>query len=134
LVTARPPDDVPAHVRVEARLPLWRFRDAMAEATICAIPLLPEIAAGVTVLPMAMALGVAVVATRTGWVDKYVTHEKEALLVPAGDADAFRSALLRLHGDPELRARLVANARRRVTELCDLETFTREMFSTLDTV
>ena len=104
----------------------------MAEATICAIPLVGEIAAGVTVLPMAMALGVAVVSTRTGWVDKYVTHEEEALLVPAGDAGAFRSALLRLHGDPELRARLVANARRRVTALCDLEAFTREMFSALD--
>jgi glycosyltransferase involved in cell wall biosynthesis len=96
--------------------------------------LVREIAAGVTVLPMAMALGVAVVATRTGWIDKYVTHEEEALLVPAGDADAFRSALLRLHGDPELRARLVVNAHRRVIELCDLEAFTREMFSALDTL
>jgi hypothetical protein len=134
LVTARRPDDVPAHVRVEARLPLWRFRDAMAEATICAIPLLPEIAAGVTVLPMAMALGVAVVTTGSSWTEKYVTHEEEALVVPAGDADAFRTALLRLHGDPELRARLVANARRRVAELCDLEAFTREMFSALDTL
>jgi glycosyltransferase involved in cell wall biosynthesis len=104
----------------------------MAEATICAIPLVREIAAGVTVLPMAMALGVAVVATRTAWVEQYVTHEEEALLVPAGDADAFRSALLRLHGHPELRARLVANARRRVNELCDLEAFTREMFSALE--
>jgi hypothetical protein len=132
LVTALPPEDVPAHVRVEARLPLSRFRDAMAEATICAIPLVREIAAGVTVLPMAMALGVAVVATRTAWVEQYVTHEEEALLVPAGDADAFRSALLRLHGHPELRARLVANARRRVNELCDLEAFTREMFSALE--
>jgi hypothetical protein len=132
LVTAVPPEDVPAHVRVEARLPLSRFRDAMSEATICAIPLVREIAAGVTVLPMAMALGVAVVATRTGWIEKYVTHEEEGLLVPAGDVDAFRSALLRLHGDSELRARLVANARRRVTDLCDLETFTRGMFSALD--
>jgi glycosyltransferase involved in cell wall biosynthesis len=134
LVTARPPDDVPAHVRVERRLPLSRFRDAMAEATICAIPLVGLIAAGVTVLPMAMALGVAVVTTGSSWTEKYVTHEEEALVVPAGDADAFRTALLRLHGDPELRARLVANARRRVAELCDLEAFTREMFSALDTL
>ena len=133
LVTAHPPADLPPHVRVEARrLPLWRFRDAMAGAAICAIPLVREIAAGVTVLPMAMALGVAVVATRTGWIEQYVTHEEQALLVPPGDAGAFRSALLRLHGDPELRARLVTNARRRVTEMCDLEAFTREMFAALD--
>jgi hypothetical protein len=134
MVTARAPADLPANVRVEARLPLARFRDAMAEATICAIPLAGENAAGVTVLPMAMALGVAVVATRTNWIEKYATHEEEALLVPEGDAGAFRSALLRLHGDAELRARLQANARRRVIELCDLDEFTREMFAALDAV
>lgn len=132
LVTAHRLENLPAHVRVEARLPLSQFRDAVAAAEICAIPLIPQNAAGVTVLPMAMALGVAVVVTRTAWTEKYATHEDHALLVPAGDAGAFRSALLRLHGDPALRARLVANARRRVTELCDLEAFTREMFAALD--
>ena len=132
LVTDHPPEDLPPHVRLDARMPLSRFRDAMAGAAICAIPLVREIAAGVTVLPMAMALGVAVVATRTGWIEQYVAHEEQALLVPPGDAAAFRSALRRLHGDPELRARLVASARRRVTELCDLEAFTREMFAALD--
>ena len=132
LVTDHPPEDLPPHVRLDARMPLSRFRDAMAGAAICAIPLVREIAAGVTVLPMAMALGVAVVATRTGWIEQYVAHEEQALLVPPGDAGAFRSALRRLHGDPELRARLVASARRRVTELCDLEAFTREMFAALD--
>jgi hypothetical protein len=132
LVTALPPQELPPNVRVETRLQLCQFRDAMAEATICAIPLVREIAAGVTVLPMAMALGVAVVATRTGWIEQYVANEEEALLVPVGDVRAFREALLRLHGDPTLRARLVANARRRVAEFCDLEAFTREMFGALD--
>jgi len=44
---------------------------------------------------------------------------------------AFRAALIRLTSDTDLRARLVANARRRVAALCDLDTFTREMFATL---
>lgn len=132
LVTARPPEHLPPNVRAEPRLTLSRFRDAMAAAEICAIPLVREIAAGVTVLPMAMALGVAVVATHSAWIDKYVVDEEHALLVSPGDAGAFRSALLRLHGDPELRARLVANARSRVTEMCDLEAFTRQMFAALD--
>jgi hypothetical protein len=38
---------------------------------------------------------------------------------------------VRLHDESELRNRLVANARRRVAEICDLEAFTREMFATL---
>ena len=131
LVTAHPPPDLPARVHVEARLPLWEFRDAMASSSICAIPLARDIAAGVTVLPMAMALGTAVVATHTSWIAQYVTDGEEALLVPAGDAGAFGDALVRLHADAALRARLVANARRRVATLCDLEAFTREMFASL---
>jgi hypothetical protein len=52
-----------------------------------------------------------------------------ALLVPAGDVAAFRAHPLYEH--PDLRARLVVNAHRRVAALCDLEAFTREMFATL---
>jgi len=44
-----------------------------------------------------------------------VRHERNGLVVPAGDADALAAALRRLHGDAELRVRLAANARRDVT-------------------
>ena len=104
----------------------------MATASIMALPLLPDIASGVTVVPMAMALGVAVVATRTPWIEQYVTDGEEGLLVPAGDIHAFREALARLHERPELRRRLATNARRRVAAQCDLEAFTRAMFETLE--
>jgi glycosyltransferase involved in cell wall biosynthesis len=40
-----------------------------------------------------------------------VQHEHTGLIVQAGDADALRAALHRLHDDPELRANLGANAR-----------------------
>jgi len=71
------------------------------------------------------------VITRTPWTDLYVTDGEEALLVPEGDVEAFRAALVRLSEDVKLRERLVTNGRRRVAELCDLETFTQEMFATL---
>ena len=131
LVTANAPASLPSNVQLDRRLPLWRFRDALAAAAVTAIPLVPGKAAGVTVLPMAMALGVAIVATRTLWVEQYVTDGEEALLVPPDDVAAFRAALIRLASDADLRAKLVASARRRVAALCDLDTFTREMFATL---
>jgi hypothetical protein len=130
LVTRHTPAALPAQVTHAPRLPLWRFRDAMASAAVTAIPLVASAAAGVSVIPMAMALGVAVVATRTPWTEPLVTDGEEGLLVPAGDVGAFRNALIRLHEEPDLRARLAANARRRVAALCDLEAFTREMFAT----
>ncbi len=40
-----------------------------------------------------------------------VRHEETGLVVPAGDAAALAAALRRLHGDPELRARLGAAGR-----------------------
>lgn len=40
-----------------------------------------------------------------------VRHERNGLVVPAGDAGALAAALRRLHGDPGLRARLGAAAR-----------------------
>jgi glycosyltransferase involved in cell wall biosynthesis len=119
-------------VRAERRLPLWRFRDAIAAASIMALPLKPDVAAGVTVLPMAMALGTPVVATRTIWTEQYAVDGEHALLVAPRDAHAFRAAVVRLHEDGDLRARLATNARRRVVELYDLDRFTAEMFATLE--
>ena len=43
-----------------------------------------------------------------------VRHERNGLVVAAGDRAALAGALRRLHDEPELRARLGANARRDV--------------------
>jgi glycosyltransferase involved in cell wall biosynthesis len=131
LVTGQPLPALPPNARVDRRLPLWRFRDAMAAAAVAAIPLEKNAAAGVSVIPMAMALGVAVVATRTPWTEPMIAHGEDGWLVPPGDVHAFRDSLVRLHGDAALRAHLVDNARRRVAALCDLEAFTRLMFATV---
>jgi glycosyltransferase involved in cell wall biosynthesis len=40
-----------------------------------------------------------------------VRHERNGLVVPAGDADALARAIRRLHDDPDLRARLGAQGR-----------------------
>jgi glycosyl transferase family 1 len=134
LVTAHAsPAAVPSNVHLDRHLPLAAFRDAMATASVTAIPIVdPLLATGVTVLTMAMALGTAVVATRTTWLTQYVTDGEEALLVPAGDVGAFRDAIMRLYEDGALRRRLVDNASRRVAALCDLEAFTGSMFATLE--
>ena len=132
LVTSQVPAALPPNVHTDRHLSLWRFRDAMAASTVVVIPITdPRLAAGVTVLTMAMALGVAVVATDNIWIAEHATDGEEALLVPAGDVGAFREAVLRLYDDANLRSRLVANARRRVAALCDIEGFTRAMFATV---
>jgi glycosyltransferase involved in cell wall biosynthesis len=53
-----------------------------------------------------LAAGVAVVSTSVGGVRYVVEHERTALLVPVGDAQAMADAILRLHDDPALVCRL----------------------------
>lgn len=58
------------------------------------------------VLVEAMACGVPVVTTGVSGIPELVEHEVNGLLVPPDDAAALTEAILRLHHDPELAARL----------------------------
>jgi glycosyltransferase involved in cell wall biosynthesis len=60
-----------------------------------------------------MAAGLAVVAADAGGPAELITHEVDGLLTAPGDAVALATALRRLEGDAELRARLGSAASRR---------------------
>jgi glycosyltransferase involved in cell wall biosynthesis len=64
----------------------------------------------------AMALGLPVVASRAGGNADLVSHGEDGWLVPPRDSSAFAGALSRLLGDPDLRRRLGARARRTARE------------------
>ncbi len=70
----------------------------------------------------AMACGVPVVATDVGAVSEVIEHGRTGLIVPPLDAQALATATLTLLENPELRARLGAEARRRAVELYDAAT------------
>lgn len=59
----------------------------------------------------AMATGLPVVSTAVGGIPYVLEHEKHALLVPPGDAEAMAEAVGRLLVEPGLAARLSRNAR-----------------------
>ncbi len=63
-----------------------------------------------------MAHGLAIVATDAGGSPELLRDGREGLLVPPDDAGALAARLARLLGDPQLRARLGAAARRRVAD------------------
>lgn len=64
----------------------------------------------------AQALGLPVAASRTGGLPEIVADRETGLLVPPGDPPALAAALLELAHDPELRARLGAQAKKAVRE------------------
>jgi glycogen synthase len=78
------------------------------------------------VLLEALAHGRAVVATSVGGIPSVVEDGVTGLLVPPGDIAALRVGIDRLLADPELRRRLGAAGRARVTELCSWQRVTDE--------
>lgn len=80
----------------------------------------------------AMASGLPVVSTRVGGVPEVVRDGVDGLLCPADDPDALRSALRRLTGDPALRVRLGASARRRVLDGYTLDHCVDRLLETYD--
>jgi glycosyltransferase involved in cell wall biosynthesis len=64
----------------------------------------------------AMAAGVPIVSTDVGGVPQLCQPDTHALLVPARQPDAMAAAILRLHQDDTLRARLIGAGRARAAE------------------
>jgi glycosyltransferase involved in cell wall biosynthesis len=62
----------------------------------------------------AMACGLCVVTTNSGGMPYLLHHERDALLVPAGDPDAMANAVRRILTEPGLAEWLSRNARRTV--------------------
>ena len=67
-----------------------------------------------TVIIEAMAKGTAVISTNISGIPEAVIKEKTGILVEEKDADALAAAIIRLHSDKELSARLRAEARIKV--------------------
>jgi glycosyltransferase involved in cell wall biosynthesis len=79
------------------------------------------------VLVEAMAAGAPVVATGVSGIPELVQHEVNGLLVPPDDPEALADALLRLHDDPALAARVAAAGRATVHERFDGEHLARAL-------
>ena len=63
------------------------------------------------VLLEAMGSAIPIIATAVGGIPEFVTSGVHGLLVPPGDRDALVAAVLQVHADPDLAARLVAGGR-----------------------
>jgi glycosyltransferase involved in cell wall biosynthesis len=86
-------------------------------AAVVAVPLaVGDISAGQMVLLQAMAFGKPVISTQTATLADYLQHEETALLVPPGDAAAWRAAVERLRGEPAWAQALAVRARQHYAE------------------
>lgn len=98
------------------------LRDLYAESEIVVVPLYDnDFQAGVTTLLESMAMGKAVIITRTAGQTDVVLDGETGLYVPPGDTDALQTALFRLLKNRELRLKIGDNARRWVEKYATIE-------------
>jgi glycosyltransferase involved in cell wall biosynthesis len=107
------------------RMALPELRNLYARSKFVVVPLLPsDTDNGVTVILEAMAMGKAVICSRTrGQVD-VIEEGVTGLYVPIGDAAALRTAILSLWNEPLRAQEMGRNARAYVEKHHTLEKFT----------
>ena len=112
---------LPANVEAR-RYEYAALRDLYAESLFVVVPLREtDFQAGVTTILEAMAMGKAVIATRTTGQTDVIVDGENGLLVAPGDVAGWRQAMTRLRDDHALRERLGHNARRWVEETATLD-------------
>lgn len=99
----------------------------LAKASVVIIPLDTRRginnAMGISTLVEAMAMGKAIIATRTHSTESYVDHERTGLLIPPQDPEALREAIRVLLQNPQLRTKLGNEARAFAMEHCSADGF-----------
>ena len=128
---------ISSELRPGSALPAWadwrkydRFalRGLYARSAIAVVPLLEnDYQTGISTILEMMAMGKALIVTRTRGQTDTIVDGETGLYVPPGDPAALRAAIERLRRAPEEAARLGGNARRYIEQHAGLDLFTRTL-------
>ena len=119
--------EIPANVTVQ-RFTQFELRDLYAMSDFLVMPLYDvNFQAGVTALLEAMAMGKAVVCSRTPGQTDVVVEGETGLYVPPEDPRALREAIQYLLDQPELRAQMGQNGRRRIEQEMSLACYVERL-------
>ena len=121
--TGAPPDNVTV-----VKLSQFELRQLYADAQFVVMPLVDsDFQAGITAILEAMAMGKAVVCTKTRGQTDTVTDSVNGLYVRPGDVGELRAAVAALLDDPDRAAELGARGRDWVVEHADIEVYSRRL-------
>ena len=119
--------EIPPNVEVRAFDP-FDLRQLYAEASFVVVPVQEtDFQAGITTILEAMAMGKAVVCTRTTGQTDTIVHGETGLYVPPGDAGALRAAIRDLLDDPAAADRLGKAGQRWVLEHADIDVYAQRL-------
>ncbi|MCK8786198.1 glycosyltransferase family 4 protein [Roseomonas sp. NAR14] len=115
---------MPANVHVGRTAPYVGLRDLLARSEFAVIPLVERsYPAGLSVIGEAMAMGKAVIVTRTAGRGEIITHGETGFYVEPGNAAELRARMQELISQPELARRMGEAARARTVQEFSLDHF-----------
>ncbi len=125
---------LPPNVEIR-RLSLFELRELYAESRFVVMPLVDvDFQAGITTILEGMAMGRAIVCTRTPGQTDTVIDGDTGVYVPPGDAAALRAAIVRLLDDSAEAERLGANARKWVVNHADIDVYAQFLAGVVQSV
>ena len=117
-------DTLPPNVKARSYGDYCGLRELYASATCVVVPLYPSRhACGFAVTIEAMAMGKAVIATRTEACSDFIIEGETGIYVPPGDVSALRNAIRNLLDDPARAREMGCAARRLIEERFSLEAY-----------
>ena len=126
------PDDLPENVKVYKHLPKHELRDMYARSQFVVLPIGDELfSAGATAILESSCMERPVIATRSRGILDYVIDGETGILVDPWDSAALQEAIDHLLAHPEEAQRLGKNARKRVEEELNLESYVGKIASLL---
>lgn len=126
------PVDLPENVKIVKHLPKNELRDMYARSQFVVLPIGDELfSAGATAILESSCMERAVIATRSQGILDYVIDGETGILVDPWDTVALREAIDYLLAHPEEAQRLGQNARKRVEEELNLESYVGKIVSLL---
>ena len=119
---------IPANVSMLSHLPQSELRNLYASSQFVVIPVHDLVySAGATASMEAGSMSRAVIAFRSRGISDYIIDGETGILVEPGDAKGMRDAIQFLLGNPKEAKRLGENARQRIQEELNLETYVKNI-------
>jgi glycosyltransferase involved in cell wall biosynthesis len=118
---------IPPNVEIR-RLSLFELRELYAQARFVVMPLDEvEFQAGITTILEAMAMGRAVLCTRTPGQTDTVVEGETGRYVPPGDAEALRAAIVEMLADRDATAAMGRRAREWAVAQADVDEYAERL-------
>ena len=123
---------IPKNVSMLTHLSQWELRERYASSQFVVVPVHDLVySAGATASMEAGSIGRAVIAFRSRGITDYIIDGETGILVEPGNVQGMRNAIQSLLSNPREAKRLGDNARRRILEELNLETYVQNIADVL---